>query len=79
MNINIDVEDILGKQLDDLSKGLGKTRNALIREAVKEWIELHSHNSNWPESVLNFKGMPNLAPFESHRDELLQPKEGIFE
>lgn len=74
MNINIYLEDELAKSLNQLVKQSGHTRNAVIREAVREYI-VHHEIENWPASVLNYKGSKGMTPFESHRDELLPPKE----
>ena len=41
MNINIYIEDSLGNYLNQYAKQIGKSRNALIREAVKEWVAHH--------------------------------------
>ena len=74
MNINIYLEDSLGKQLNQYTKLIGKSRNAIIREAVKEWINLHGVKE-WPSSILKFKGIDDTVSFESHRNDLLPPKE----
>ncbi len=77
MNINIYLEDGLGKQINQVVEISGKTRNAIIREAIKEWLE-HHQVKQWPASILKFKGIPDIEPFESGRDELLPPKEDPF-
>ena len=78
MNVNIYLEDALGQNLDNFAKELGKPRNLIIREAIKMWIDTHAHNDNWPESILNFQGITDFLPFESHRTDLLPPNENIF-
>lgn len=77
MNINIYIEDSLGNYLNQYAKQNGKSRNALIREAVKEWVAHHG-TKQWPVSVLNFSGVKDMPAFESYRDELLSPKEDPF-
>jgi hypothetical protein len=74
MNINIYLEDSLGNYLNQYAKQSGKSRNALIREAVKEWV-VHQGIKQWPDSVLTFSGIEEIPAFESYRDELLPPKE----
>lgn len=74
MNINIYIEDSLGNYLNQYAKQIGKSRNALIREAVKEWVAHHGIK-RWPTSVLKFSGIRGVPTFESYRDELLPPKE----
>ncbi len=77
MNINIYLEDSLGKKIRENAEALGKTRNAIVREALKEWLQHHSVNQ-WPSSIEKFKGIPDFPDFESYRDELISPKEDPF-
>lgn len=74
MNINVYLEDSLAKSLNQSAKQLGSSRNAIIREALKEWIQQHEIRK-WSATVLNFQGAKELPSFESHRDDLLPPKE----
>jgi hypothetical protein len=77
MNINIYLEDTLAQSLNYFVKETGQSRNAIIREAVKEYIIAHQEQK-WPDSVLKYKGTKGITPFESHRDDLLPPKEDPF-
>lgn len=72
MNINVYLEDTLAKSLDYCAKKTGASRNAIIREAVREWI-IHHEVKQWPKSVLDFKGYADVPSFESFRDDLLPP------
>lgn len=74
MNINVYFEDSIGKNLNQYAKKLGKTRNAIVREAVKEWID-HHQSTKWPNSILKFSGVKDFPSFESHRTDLTPPKE----
>lgn len=74
MNVHVYLEDALGQQLTQYAKTLGKSRNLLIREAVKEWLQHHRAKA-WPKSICKFKGVPDMAAFESYRNDLLPPKE----
>jgi hypothetical protein len=74
MNINVYLEDPLGKALNKYAKIEGKTRNNIIREAVKEWV-VHHHSKEWPNTVLKFQGVKDAPAFEATRDELLPPDE----
>ena len=74
MNINVYLEDSLAKSLNQSAKQLGSSRNAIIREALKEWIQQHEVRK-WSMAVLNFQGVKELPGFESYRDDLLPPKE----
>lgn len=72
MNINIYLEDELANSLNSYVKKSGNSRNAVIREAVREYI-VHHQVKEWSKSILNFKGCPEVPSFESYRDELLPP------
>jgi len=74
MNINIYLEETLAKSLNQCVKQTGASRNAIIREAINEWI-LHHQVKHWPTSILNFKGVAKTPSFESFRDELTPPSD----
>lgn len=79
MNINIYIENNLGEQLREFAKTLHKTRNAIIREAIQEWLQ-HHKTHEWPPCIQNFKGISGQKTprFESYRDELTEPKDDPF-
>jgi len=56
MNFNIYLDDQTGQQLNHVAKQEGESRNALVRQAVSEWLNRHG-KSQWPDEVLAFKGM----------------------
>jgi predicted transcriptional regulator len=72
MNFNIYLDDETGKQLNQVAKREGESRNALVRQAVSEWLSRHG-KSQWPDEVLAFKGMPDMPPFEAGRGRLKPP------
>ncbi len=72
MNINIYLEDSLAEELTMYAKQLGKSRNAIIRESIKIWLQQKTH-TQWPESILKFQGIEGFPAFENHRKELLEP------
>lgn len=74
MNVTIYLEDPLAHELAHWSKTSGQNRNAIIREAIHEWIA-HRKQREWPEIILKFKGEKNFPAFENYRDELQTPKE----
>jgi predicted transcriptional regulator len=74
MNVNIYVEDELGKEINQMAQLLGKSRNAIIREALKEWVIHHSRNE-WPDIVKNYAGVKDFPRFEDYRDELTDKDE----
>jgi Ribbon-helix-helix protein, copG family len=73
MNFNIYLDDETGEQLGQLAKKVGESRNALIRQAVTEWLNRHDQPT-WPTEVLNFEGDPSLRSFELWREELKKPQ-----
>ncbi|MBU6298793.1 MAG: ribbon-helix-helix protein, CopG family [Alphaproteobacteria bacterium] len=76
MNFNLYLDDRTAKELDKTAKKLGETRSGLIRKAVREWLEKKALGSPaWPPAILDWQGVPDFPSFESHRDELLPPRE----
>lgn len=79
MNFNLYLDDKTAKELDKTAKKLGETRSGLIRKAVREWLDKKAlGNPSWPRSVLELREAADIPPFESHRDELLPPREDPF-
>ena len=74
MNFNIYVNDELGAQIERLAKVTGRKRNAIINEALREWVARYM-TPVWPGSVLEFIGDPSFPPFERDRDKLKTPSD----
>ena len=72
MNFNIYLDDETGQQLNKVAKKLGESRNALVRQAVSEWLKRRG-KPQWPAELIAFKGMPDMPPFEASRDHLKPP------
>jgi metal-responsive CopG/Arc/MetJ family transcriptional regulator len=72
MNFSIHLRDELVERLAQAAKESGKTRNALIGEAIGEWLD-RRRTSKWPQSVMNFRGIRGIARFEESRKELKPP------
>ena len=72
MNFNIYLDDETGQQLNKVAEKAGESRNALVRQALSEWLNRHDQ-PQWPGAVMAFKGLPDMVPFESSRDELKPP------
>lgn len=77
MHFNVYLDDATGQLLNNMVKKLHKPRNAIIREAVQNWV-VNKGKKEWPKEVLEFQGIPNMPPLESYRIELIPPKENIF-
>ena len=72
MNFNIYLDDVTGQQLNQVAKQAGESRNALVRQAVDAWLKQHS-KPQWPDEVLDFKGMSDMPPLEIFRASLKLP------
>lgn len=77
MNFNIYVDKQTATRLQRLAKARRLTRNALIREALTRLLD-RDIKADWPEAVLNFNGVPGLAPFEEARRDLEDPQSDPF-
>lgn len=79
MNFNVYINDVLGHQLAHLAQTEGKSRNAIIRDALSFYLKNHT-DQHWPDAVLNFSGIKeDFPPFEVFRAELKPtPNKDIF-
>jgi len=78
MNFSIHVKKETAVKLKQVVKKTGKTRNALINEAIEQYLQ-SEQPSEWPKEVLELAGsFPDLTPFEDYRKELKEPDEDIF-
>lgn len=74
MNFSLHLSDDLVRRLNAAAQATGRSRNALIRQAIEAWLAQQEHRC-WPAEVLTFQGVPEAVPFEQARTELLPPKE----
>ncbi len=72
MHFNVYFDDVTGQRLTAVAQQTGESRNALIRQAVSEWLTRHAQ-PQWPDVVMDFKGLADLPPFEAGRDRLKAP------
>lgn len=72
MNFNIYLDEETGQQLNLAARQEGESRNALVRQAVGEWLNRH-RKPQWPDAVLAFKGLATMRPFEAGRSNLKPP------
>ena len=72
MNFNIYLDDETGLRLNQVAKRAGESRNALVRQAVSEWLSRRGR-PQWPDEVLSFEGMADMPPFETRREKLKPP------
>ncbi len=77
MNVTIYLEDPLAQELTHWAKSSGQNRNAIIREAIQEWLQQRKRQE-WPLAVLKFNGVADFPAFETYRDELQTHTEDPF-
>ncbi len=69
MNFNVYLDNETAKQLRNLVKRTKKTRNAIIREAIRAWVDRQARPA-WPDVVLRWRGDPEAPRFEDTRADL---------
>lgn len=74
MNFNLYLEDSIGIELTRLADETGRSRNALIREAIADWLKRAGHRG-WPDIVEQFEGDGGAPVFESYRSDLHNGKD----
>ena len=74
MNFSVYLNDELVERLNQTARESGKTRNALIREAVGEWLN-RRRPAKWPTEVMNFQGIRGIKRFEEDRKNLKPPRQ----
>jgi hypothetical protein len=74
MNFNIYLDDDTGQQLNVVAKKTGVSRNALVRQAVSEWLKIRG-KAQWPAEVMTFNGVASMPAFEASRRALTPPAE----
>lgn len=72
MNFNIYLDDETGEQLKRAARKSRESRNAIVRQAVSEWLSRQG-KPQWPDEVIAFKGMADIPLFEASRDKLKPP------
>ncbi len=72
MNFSVHLSDELVERLNETARESGKTRNALIRQAVGEWLD-RRRPARWPPEIVDFRGIRGIKRFEENRKELKPP------
>jgi hypothetical protein len=73
MNLTVYIDDASTRELGKYAKIEKRTRNALVREAIYEWLKKRGAAGKWPESVMAYEGDPAIEPFETYRSSLIDP------
>jgi Arc/MetJ-type ribon-helix-helix transcriptional regulator len=74
MTFSIHLDEPTAEALARAVQETGRTRNALIREAVRQWLASADH-AEWPDVVRHFKGDPKAVRFEEYRAGLCEPQD----
>jgi len=77
VNFSLYLDRLAAERLSKLAKSRKLPRNALIRQAVDNWLARET--SKWPEVLLEYVGDDRMVPFESHRNELASANEDPFD
>lgn len=81
MNFSVYVDPETNEALLRLSRETGKSRNALVVLAVRDYLS-RQKQSAWPPAVeawiRSTEGPTDVAPFETLREELEAPLEPAF-
>jgi Arc/MetJ-type ribon-helix-helix transcriptional regulator len=77
MNINVYLQDQLLEQIDRLARETGRSRSALIREALEAWLSRRSASA-WPAVLREWRGDPGFPPFEEGRNDRSQRPDDPF-
>lgn len=66
MNFSIHLDDRLAAALKREAARVRRPRNALVAEAVRQWLDRARRNT-WPPELTDFEPFTDLEPFERHR------------
>jgi hypothetical protein len=77
LGFHVYIEPDLQEKLELLCKKTGKKRNAIMREALRSYLERNCQSS-WPKAVFAFVCDPALRTFESFRSEFPPEREDLF-
>ena len=76
MQVTIDLPPDLEQNLIQQASNTNLPLQVLILSALRQIFQLSpAPAAQWPEAVLSYEGMPDFPAFESHRNDLLPPRE----
>ena len=78
MNLSVYLTQKLVSKLSTIAQQQHTSKNAIVREALEEWLDHHHPSSNWPPHFFDFQAVKETPDFSSYRSELAAPKEDIF-
>jgi hypothetical protein len=78
MNLSVYLPQKLASELSHIAEHQNTTKNAIVKEALEEWIMHHNPRSKWPVNFFNFEPVKEAGDFSLYRKELGAPKEDIL-
>ena len=66
MNFSLHLDDSLAAALKRETARSKRPRNALVTEAIRQWLD-RARRSTWPPELTDFEPFADLQRFESHR------------
>lgn len=78
MNLSIYLPQKLASELSLIAEQQQLSKNAIVKEALVEWISQHYPRSSWPLHFFDFEPVKETPDFSIYRKELSDPKEDIF-
>ena len=78
MNLSVYLPSKLSSQLSLIAQQKHKSKNAIVKEALEEWLTHHHPRSSWPPHFFDFEPVEDAPDFSIYRNELAPPKEDIF-
>jgi len=78
MNFSVYLPDPTVSRLSLAAEKRHASKNAIIREALEEWLDHHCPPSSWPPHFFDFQALKETPDFSSYRNDLAPPKEDVF-
>lgn len=69
MNFNIYLNKKTASKVTRAAKGMHRSRNSIITEALEEWLERHA-TDRWPKKFFDFEPINDLPDFKQLRADL---------
>jgi hypothetical protein len=65
MNFNVYVNKKTGAEIAQIALNLNRSRNSIINEALKEWLENHT-TKKWPKDFFSFPAIDDVPDFKKN-------------
>lgn len=78
MNLSVYLTEKIINRISTIAQKQNISKNAIVKEAIEEWLDHHHTCTGWPENFFDFKEVKEAPDFSSYRSELSSPKEPIF-